>query len=57
MAVIERIESSTPEQIESFHRDGFLFVEEGLVAEGMLERLRQRHLRLFEGEYEAGPRS
>ena len=50
------IESFSSEQVESFRRDGFLVVEEGLVPEGALERLRERYLRLFEGEYETGIR-
>ena len=50
------LESFGPEQVESFHRDGFVIVEEGLIPEGMLERLRERYLRLFEGEYETGIR-
>ena len=50
------IESFTGEQVESFRRDGFLIVEEGLVSERALELLRERYLRLFEGEYETGIR-
>jgi ectoine hydroxylase-related dioxygenase (phytanoyl-CoA dioxygenase family) len=50
------IESFSSEQVETFHRDGFLIVEEGLVPAAALERLRQRYLRLFEGEYETGIR-
>ncbi|MGH3110992.1 MAG: phytanoyl-CoA dioxygenase family protein, partial [Gaiellaceae bacterium] len=46
----------TPEQVEAFHRDGFLIVEEGLVAPGALERLRERYVPLFDGEYETGIR-
>jgi ectoine hydroxylase-related dioxygenase (phytanoyl-CoA dioxygenase family) len=56
MSVAEIVESFTSEQVESFQRDGFLIVEEGLVSEGMLERLRDRYLKLFEGEYETGIR-
>src|SRR5439155_356633 len=41
-------------QVEAFERDGFLIVEEGLVAPGALEPLRERFLRLFDGEYETG---
>ncbi|MBI3647254.1 MAG: phytanoyl-CoA dioxygenase family protein [Actinobacteria bacterium] len=48
------IERFTEEQVGSFHRDGFLIVEEGLVPEKALDRLRERYLRLFDGEYETG---
>jgi ectoine hydroxylase-related dioxygenase (phytanoyl-CoA dioxygenase family) len=48
------IEAFTPEQVEAFRRDGFLIVEEGLASETALERLRERYLSLFEGEYETG---
>ena len=48
------IESFTPEQVEAFHRDGFLVVEEGLISDKALELLEQRYLRLFDGEYETG---
>jgi ectoine hydroxylase-related dioxygenase (phytanoyl-CoA dioxygenase family) len=54
MAVAQLVESFSPEQVEAFHRDGFLIVEEGLVSEQALELLRERYLRLFEGEYETG---
>jgi ectoine hydroxylase-related dioxygenase (phytanoyl-CoA dioxygenase family) len=40
--------------VASFERDGFLIVEEGLVPEDRLEALRERFLRLFDGEYETG---
>ncbi|MGI8886314.1 MAG: phytanoyl-CoA dioxygenase family protein [Gaiellaceae bacterium] len=50
------IESFSSDQVEAFQRDGFLIVEEGLVSESALERLRGRYLRLFEGEYETGIR-
>jgi ectoine hydroxylase-related dioxygenase (phytanoyl-CoA dioxygenase family) len=43
-------------QVESFGRDGFLIVEEGLVSERGLELLRERYLKLFDGEYETGIR-
>lgn len=49
-------EPFTPEQVEAFHRDGFLIVEEGLASESALELLRERYLRLFDGEYETGIR-
>src|SRR5437660_11317749 len=44
----------TDEQIEYFHRDGFLIVEEGFVSEPMLEHLRERFQRVFDGDYETG---
>ena len=50
------VEAFTPEQVEAFQRDGFLIVEDGLVSDHALERLRERYLRLFEGEYETGIR-
>ena len=50
------IESFCPEQVEAFHRDGFLIVEAGLVSDSALELLRERYLRLFDGEYETGIR-
>ena len=52
----EPLERFTDEQVESFWRDGFLIVEEGLIAPRALERLRERYLPLFEGEYETGIR-
>jgi len=48
------IDAFTPEQVETFHRDGFLTVEEGLVSPNALELLRERYLRLFDGTYETG---
>jgi 2-oxoglutarate-dependent dioxygenase len=54
MAVAELVESFAPEEVAAFQRDGFLIVEEGLVSERALELLRERYLRLFEGEYETG---
>jgi len=50
------IESFTTEQVAAFERDGFLIVEEGLVSERGLELLRERYLKLFDGEYETGIR-
>ena len=50
------VEAFTAEQVEAFHRDGSLIVEEGLIPKGALERLRERYLRLFEGEYQTGIR-
>jgi ectoine hydroxylase-related dioxygenase (phytanoyl-CoA dioxygenase family) len=48
------VESFTPEQVEAFHRDGFLVVEEGLISDKARELLEDRYLRLFDGEYETG---
>ena len=50
------IDSFTTEQVEAFRADGFLIVEEGLIGEQALELLRERYLRLFDGEYETGIR-
>jgi ectoine hydroxylase-related dioxygenase (phytanoyl-CoA dioxygenase family) len=48
------VEAFTDDQLEAFRRDGFLIVEEGLVSDKALELLRERYLRLFDGEYETG---
>jgi len=48
------VESFSADEVEAFHRDGFLIVEQGLVPESVLDRLRERFLRLFEGDYETG---
>ncbi len=48
------VESLSPVQVSSFHRDGFLIVEEGLISDRALELLRQRYERLFDREYETG---
>ena len=48
------VETLTEEQVAAFDRDGFVIMEEGLVAEGALELLRERFLRLFDGDYETG---
>ncbi len=50
------IDELTAAQIESFERDGFLIVDEGLVSERGLELLRERYVSLFDGEYETGIR-
>ncbi len=50
------VTSFSPEQVEGFRRDGFLIVEEGLISEEALEVLRDRYLRVFEGDYETGIR-
>src|SRR5918995_2365554 len=42
------------EQVESFRRDGFLIVEEGLVSMAAIEILRERFAALFEGGYATG---
>ncbi len=48
------VESFTTTQVDAFHRDGFLIVEEGLVSDRALDLLRERYERLFEGDYETG---
>ena len=50
------VDRFTDEQVEAFHRNGFLIVKEGLISDSALERLRERYLRLFDGEYETGIR-
>jgi ectoine hydroxylase-related dioxygenase (phytanoyl-CoA dioxygenase family) len=50
------VEALTDEQVAWFRRDGFLIVEKGLVSQRGLELLRERYLRLFDGEYETGIR-
>jgi 2-oxoglutarate-dependent dioxygenase len=52
-AMIERF---TDDEVASFHREGFLIVDDGLVSDKALELLRERYLRLFDGEYETGIR-
>jgi len=42
------------EQVERFHRDGFLIVEEGFISDRAVETLRERFDRLFAGEYATG---
>jgi hypothetical protein len=42
------------EQVETFHRDGFLIIEEGFVSDSTIEVLRERFDRLFAGEYATG---
>ncbi len=42
------------EQLAAFERDGFLIIEEGLVPERALPLLRERFLRLFDGDYATG---
>ena len=48
------IDALTAQQVESFDADGFLIVEEGLVPADALALLRERFLRLFDGDYETG---
>jgi ectoine hydroxylase-related dioxygenase (phytanoyl-CoA dioxygenase family) len=42
------------EQVESFHADGFLIVEEGFISDATVELLRERFDALFAGEYGTG---
>jgi ectoine hydroxylase-related dioxygenase (phytanoyl-CoA dioxygenase family) len=56
VAVAELVHDFAPGQIETFRRDGFFIVEEGLISPRALESLRERYLRLFDGEYETGIR-
>jgi ectoine hydroxylase-related dioxygenase (phytanoyl-CoA dioxygenase family) len=56
MATAQLVDSFVEEQVESFRHDGFLIVEEGLVSERGLGMLRERYLKLFDGEYETGIR-
>ena len=44
----------TDEQVESFRRDGFLIIEEGLVSMPAVEVLRERFAALFDGDYATG---
>ena len=44
----------TDEQVESFRRDGFLIIEEGLIPMSTVEVLRERFAAIFEGEYATG---
>src|SRR5439155_21517942 len=48
------VERFTDDQVERFHADGFLIVEEGFLSDDALERLRDRFKRIFDGEYETG---
>ena len=47
-------ERLSDDEAESFHRDGFLIIEEGFIAESAIEALRERFDRLFEGDYATG---
>jgi ectoine hydroxylase-related dioxygenase (phytanoyl-CoA dioxygenase family) len=42
------------EQVETFHRDGFLIIEEGFISASAIEALRESFDRLFAGEYATG---
>jgi hypothetical protein len=42
------------EQVQAFHRDGFLIIEEGFISDAAIEALRERFDRLFAGEYATG---
>jgi hypothetical protein len=42
------------EQVESFRRDGFLIVEEGLLTGPTIDVLRERFAALFAGDYATG---
>ena len=42
------------EQVDRFHTDGFLIIEEGFLSEAALEALRERFDALFGGEYATG---
>jgi ectoine hydroxylase-related dioxygenase (phytanoyl-CoA dioxygenase family) len=42
------------EQVETFHRDGFLIIEEGFISHSTIEALRECFDRLFAGEYATG---
>lgn len=48
------VESFTDAQIEAFHREGFLVIEEGLISDRALALLEERYLRVFDGEYDTG---
>ena len=54
MATATVLERFTDEQVESFRRDGFLIVEEGLLSPGAIEVLRERFAALFDGDYATG---
>jgi hypothetical protein len=47
-------ERLSDEQVESFHRDGFLIIEEGFITDSTIEVLRERFDRLFAGDYATG---
>ena len=53
-AAARSFDDVSDEQIESFRRDGFLVVEEGLLSDATIDVLRERFAALFEGEYATG---
>src|ERR687888_298566 len=53
--MLETIEDRlSDEQVERFHRDGFLVIEEGFISDRAIDVLRERFDRLFAGEYATG---
>ena len=48
------LDGFTDDQLESFNRDGFPIVEEGLLSDGTIEVLRKRFAALFAGDYATG---
>jgi ectoine hydroxylase-related dioxygenase (phytanoyl-CoA dioxygenase family) len=50
------METWAAEQLEAFHRDGFVILEEGFIDEATSAALRQRFDGLFAGDYETGIR-
>ena len=50
------VRSFGEDQLAAWNRDGFVILDEGLVPRRARELLRDRYLRLFEGEYETGIR-
>jgi ectoine hydroxylase-related dioxygenase (phytanoyl-CoA dioxygenase family) len=48
------VDALTAGQVEDFHRDGFVIVEEGLITDRALGLLQERYERLFDREYETG---
>jgi ectoine hydroxylase-related dioxygenase (phytanoyl-CoA dioxygenase family) len=48
------LDGFTDDQRESFNRDGFLIVEEGLLSDSTIEVLRERFAALFAGDYATG---
>ena len=52
----EVVASVTDEHRGAWDRDGFVILEEGLISARARDLLRERYVRLFEGEYETGIR-
>ena len=46
----------TPEQLETFDRDGFLVVDEGFISDDQVERMRERFDAIYRQDYETGIR-